>query len=198
MVPRRLPRSCCWTAPPGGVCRADPLLLAWSVLCCPAGHGSITGRTGAPCIHYYNKRLPCPVQRPVWRWYLVSVEALRLTVCPPAWHRWCIGGLCGCCIVCTGIGQINGNAAVKLRKRFWRFGRIICINGRRTAVNACKRLTRRLAKRKALHRVDARQKKNPATWAGLALVEENFSGIHAPSEILIRQVAAANSPHPIL
>lgn len=94
-----------------------------------------------------------------------------MTVCPPAWHRWCIGGLCGCCIVCTGIGQINGNAAVKLRKRFWRFGRIICINGRMTAVNACKRLTRRLAKRKALHRVDARQKKNPASvgWGGVAL-----------------------------
>lgn len=140
---------------------------AFLLLDCPAGHGSITGRTGAPCIHYYNKRLPCPVQRPVWRWYLVSVEALRLTVCPPAWHRWCIGGLCGCCIVCTGIGQINGNAAVKLRKRFLRFGRIICINGRRTAVNACKRLTRRLAKRKALHPQKMQGKrKAPPAWAG--------------------------------
>lgn len=113
MVPRRLPRSCCWTAPPGGVCRADPLLLAWSVLCCPAGHGSITRRTGAPCIHYYNKRLPCPVQRPVWRWYLVSVEVQRLTVCPSAWRNWRVSGLRGCCIVCAGMGQINGNALVK-------------------------------------------------------------------------------------
>lgn len=25
MVPRRPPRPCCWTAPPGGWCRADPV-----------------------------------------------------------------------------------------------------------------------------------------------------------------------------
>lgn len=23
-----------------------------------------------PYIHYYNRRLCCPVQRPAWRWYL--------------------------------------------------------------------------------------------------------------------------------
>lgn len=36
-----------------------------------------------------------------------------------------IGGLCGCCIVCTGIAQIKGKAAVKPCKRFWRLGGII-------------------------------------------------------------------------
>nr|DAZ45127.1 MAG TPA: hypothetical protein [Caudoviricetes sp.] len=66
-----------------------------------------------PYIPYYNRRLPCPVQRPVWRRYLVSVEVLRLMVCPLVWCKRCIGGLCDCCIVCVGIGQINGNAAVK-------------------------------------------------------------------------------------
>ena len=25
MVPRRPPCPCCWTAPPGGVCQADPV-----------------------------------------------------------------------------------------------------------------------------------------------------------------------------
>nr|DAZ64129.1 MAG TPA: hypothetical protein [Caudoviricetes sp.] len=45
-------------------------------------------------------------------------------VCPPAWRRLCIGGLCNCCIACAGMGQINGNAAVKPCKRFWRLGGI--------------------------------------------------------------------------
>ena len=71
-----------------------------------------------PYIHYYNRRLCCPVQRPAWRWYLVSVETQRLTVCPPARSRRCIAGLCGCCIVCAGMGQINGNAPVKPCKQF--------------------------------------------------------------------------------
>jgi hypothetical protein len=31
----------------------DPSPLAWSVLCCTAGHGSITG--ARPYIHYYNR-----------------------------------------------------------------------------------------------------------------------------------------------
>jgi hypothetical protein len=35
------------------------------------------------------------------------------------------------------MGQINGNAAVKLYKRFWCFGRIICMDGRKAAVRAC-------------------------------------------------------------
>lgn len=82
-------------------------------------------------------------------------------VCPPALRRRCIGGLCSCCIACAGIWQINGNATVNPCKRFWRFGRN-CMDDRKAAVNACKRLTRRLAKRKALHRVDARQKKKTA------------------------------------
>nr|DAL31084.1 MAG TPA_asm: hypothetical protein [Caudoviricetes sp.] len=61
---------------------------------------------------------------PVRRWYLVSVEVLRLTVCHPAWRRQCISGLRGCCIVCAGMAQINGNVAVKPCKRFWRCGGI--------------------------------------------------------------------------
>jgi len=36
------------------------------------------------------------------------------------------------------------------------------MDGRKAAVNACVRLIRRRAKIKALHRVDARQKKSPA------------------------------------
>jgi hypothetical protein len=36
------------------------------------------------------------------------------------------------------------------------------MDGRKAAVNACTWLIRRRAKRKALHRVDARQKKSPA------------------------------------
>ena len=71
------------------------------------------------------KRLSCPVQCPAWRWCLVSVEVRRLTVCPPAWRKWCIGSLCIRCIACAGIGQINGNAPVKPCKRFWRLGGII-------------------------------------------------------------------------
>lgn len=55
---------------------------------------------------------------------LVSVEVQRLTVCPPARRVWCIVCLCICCIVCFGVGQINGNAPVKLCKRFWCFGGI--------------------------------------------------------------------------
>ena len=78
-----------------------------------------------PYIPYYNRRLPCPVQRPACRWCLVSVRVLRLTVCLPALRGRYIGGLYICCIVCSGMGQINGNAAVKPCKRFWRFCRII-------------------------------------------------------------------------
>ena len=60
----------------------------------------------------------CPVQRPAWRWYLVSVEALRVAVCPPAWRRWYIGGLCICCAVCAVIGQIGGKGPARPCKRF--------------------------------------------------------------------------------
>jgi hypothetical protein len=41
----------------------------------------------------------------------------------------------------------------------WRYN---YIGVRKAAVNACKRLTRRRVKIKALHRVDVRQKKSPA------------------------------------
>lgn len=95
---------------------ADLLPLAWSALCWTAGHRSITG--AHPYIPYYNKRLPCSVQRPAWRWFWYTLEVLRLTVCPQAWHRRCIVSLCGCCIVCAGMGKINRNAAVKPCKRF--------------------------------------------------------------------------------
>ena len=90
-----------------------------------------------PYIPYYNRRLPCPVQRPVWRRYLVSVEVLRLMVCPPAWRRRCIVGLCGCCIVCAGMGQINGNASVKPCALFCGVGGIVCMDDTKGAANAC-------------------------------------------------------------
>lgn len=68
MVPRRPPRPCCWTAPPGGWCQApgapgaalasdphtvgaEPAVLAWSAVCCTVWHGSITGGNGA---HLYT------------------------------------------------------------------------------------------------------------------------------------------------
>nr|DAL69555.1 MAG TPA: hypothetical protein [Caudoviricetes sp.] len=41
------------------------------------------------------------------------------------------------------------------------------MNDTEGAVNACMWLTRRRAKIKALHRVDARQKKNPASVGGV-------------------------------
>lgn len=121
-------------------------------------------------IPYYNRRLCRPAQRPAWRWYLVSVEALHLTVCPPAWNRLCIGGLCGCCIVCAGVGQISGNAAVKPCKRFWRCVCINCKGERKTVVNACERLTRRRAKTKALHQSMQGKRKTPPAWAGAGLL----------------------------
>lgn len=126
--------------------------LAWFAICRTVWHGSITG--GAPLhpyIPYYNRRLPCPVQCPVLRRYLVSVEVLRLMVCPLVWRSWCIGGLRVCCIVCSEIGQINGKAVVKPCKRFWRCGCIICMNGIKAAVNACWQLIRCRAKIKSLH-----------------------------------------------
>ncbi len=59
MVPRRPPRSCCWTDPLGVALAsnpqtvgADPAGFAWSVVCCTVLHGSITG--AHPYIHYYN------------------------------------------------------------------------------------------------------------------------------------------------
>jgi hypothetical protein len=79
--------------------------------------------------------------------------------------------LCVCCIVCAGIGQINGKDAVKPCKRFLCCGGINCMDGIKAAVNTCACLIRRLAKRKALHRVDARQKKSPASVGGV----ENYT-----------------------
>lgn len=90
-----------------------------------------TGAQLHPYIPYYNKGRPCPVQCPVLRRYLVSVQVLRLRVCPPAWRSWRIGGLFGGCIVCAGMGQINGNTAAKPCKRFWRCGRIIALTAER-------------------------------------------------------------------
>lgn len=115
---------------------ADPLPLAWSALCRTVWHESITGT------HPYIYLIiigGCPAlySVPVRRWCLVSVEVQRLTVCPPACRRRCIGGLCVCCIVCAGIWQINRNSAVKPCKRFWRFDRIN-LHGRQKS--RCKRL----------------------------------------------------------
>lgn len=154
MVPRRPLCSCRWTVPPGGVCAltADrcQIVSRRAGTVCDVLHRLIWiyNRYAPlhPYIPYYNRRLPCPVQRPACRWCLVSVRVLRLTVCLPALRGRYIGGLYICCIVCSGMGQINGNAAAKPCKRFLRFGRINCMDGRKAAVNACKRLKRRQAK----------------------------------------------------
>lgn len=119
--------------------------LAWFAICRTVWHGSITGTH--PYIYLIIiGRLPCPVQRPAWRWYLVSVEVLRLMVCPLVWCRRCIGGLCGCYIVCAGMMQINEKAPVKPCKRFWCSGGINCMDGRKAAVNACAWMIRCKAK----------------------------------------------------
>lgn len=110
MVPRRPPCPCRWTVPPP---------LAWSALCCTAWHRSTTGAHRCTLIYIIIVGgHVAPVQRPAWRWYLVLVEVQHLTVCPPALRSRCIGGLCGCCIACAGIEQINGNATVNPCKRF--------------------------------------------------------------------------------
>lgn len=120
--------------------------LAWSAMCCTVWHGSITGAHRCTLIYLIIiGRLCWPVQRPAWRRYLVLARGLRLTVCPPAWHRWCIGGLCIFCIVRAGIWQIDGNAAV----------------------NTCKRLTRRLVKEKPRTLSGCKAKEKPGAWPGI-------------------------------
>jgi hypothetical protein len=57
-----------------------------------------------------------------------------------------------------------------------------CIDGRKTAVNDCEKLIHRRAKRKALHRVDARQKKSPASVGGVK--SEIVSALIAPNVII--------------
>jgi len=91
----------------------------------------------------------------------VQVETLRLMVCPPTWRRWCICGLCGCCIVRAGMGQITGKTPVKPCKRFWSLdGIIFCMGGIKAAVNACERLYYSRAKQKpcTLSRCKAKEK----------------------------------------
>lgn len=74
-------------------------------------------------------------------------------VCPPAWRRRCIGGLCSFCIVCAGMGKINGKAAAKPCKWFWLCGSILnCMDGKKAAVNVCVWLIRRRAKEKPRQR----------------------------------------------
>ena len=115
-----------------------------------------------PYIPYYNRRLPCPVQCPAWRLYLVAVEVQRLAVCPPTWHRrryirFCLSGIVG-----GRTGQVAGKAPVKPCALFCDVGCIV-LHGRNKT--RCKRLCvadTPPGKIKALHRVDARQKKSPA------------------------------------
>ena len=94
-----------------------------------------------------------------------------MTVCPPTCRRRCIGRLCGCCIVCAGIGQINGNTAVKPCKLFWRSGGIK-LHGRQKS--RCKRLcvadTPPGKKKSPAPSADARQKKNPASVGGVDII----------------------------
>lgn len=58
-------------------------------------------------------------------------------VCPPAWRMRYIVGLCGCCIVCAGMGQINGNAPVKPYALFCDVGGINCMDDTKRAINVC-------------------------------------------------------------
>ena len=100
----------------------------------------------APYIHYYNRAavLVCTVSgRPVRR---------RLR-----YIRICRSGNVG-----GRMGQILGKATVKPCKRFWCLAGIICMDSTKHVVNACMGMYCSRAKRKALHRVDARQKKSPA------------------------------------
>lgn len=141
MVPRRPPRPDCWTSPPGAALAsdphtagADPAGLAWSVMCCTVWHGSITG--AYPYIPYYNRRLCWPVQRPAWRWYLVSVRGVPVRVRAPTCRRRyyiCLyrSSIFGCRMV-----QTAGKAPVKPCALFYGVGGIIAF----TEQNALKTL----------------------------------------------------------
>lgn len=60
------------------------------------------------------------------------------------------------------------------------------MDDRKATVNACVCLIRRRAKIKALHRVDARQKKNPAGLRrGLVFIKKELFGIIKPPEAKI-------------
>ena len=149
MVPRRPPRRCCWTAPPGEGCRADPVQVETltsqqvrraGMVCDVLRRLAWTHNRARSCTLIYLIIIGgcaklCSVQRGGCIW--VSVEVLHLTVCPPAWRRRHIGGLCGCCIVWAGIGQINEKPPVKPCKQFWRLGCINCMGSKEAFANAC-------------------------------------------------------------
>lgn len=102
--------------------------------------------------------------------YLIIIGRLRWPVQRPAWRRWCIGGLCVCCIVCAGMGQIDGNAPVKPCKRFWRFGCIKCMDGIKAAVNACMGLYCSKAKQKPCTLSRCKAKEKPRHVGGVGII----------------------------
>lgn len=129
VVPRRPPCPCRWTVPPP---------LAWSALCCTAWHRSTTGAHRCTLIYIIIVGgHVAPVQRPAWRLYLVSVEVLRLMVCPLVWCRRCIGGLCICCIVVRWNGSNSLGIPCKALCTVLWCGWYNCINGTKRTVNAC-------------------------------------------------------------
>lgn len=90
--PPMVPRSCCWTAPPGTALASDPHTAgvdpAAAGMVCPLIYLIIIGGCADLC------------SVPAWRWYLVSVEGVRARVCAPAWHRryysrFCRSGIVG-------------------------------------------------------------------------------------------------------
>lgn len=83
--------------------------------------------------------------------YLIIIGRLCRPIQRSAWRRRYIGSLCGCCIVCAGMGQINGNAPVKPCTLFYEVGGITTHGRNKTH---CKRLYWAIlqqGKTKALH-----------------------------------------------
>lgn len=131
MVPRRPPRPCYWTAPPGGVyaLTADRRQIAsrW------AGMDPRQGAHLHPYIHYYNRAavLPCTASG-VAVVSLVSVEGRRLTVCPPTcrrqrYIRFCLSGIVG-----GRMGQIAGKAPANPCALFYGVGGIVALTVQNT------------------------------------------------------------------
>lgn len=169
MVPRRLLLDCPLHRMQAGC--TNPLPLAWSVLCCIAGHGSITGTR--PYIPYYNRRLPCPVQRPVWQRYLgifggAALDGMPSSVAQVVYMRlvWLLY-----CVRCNGANQRK--IPCEALRAVLRCGWYNCINGTKRTVNACMRCIAAGQNKSPAFSADARQKKSPASVGGAKLLFMN-------------------------